>query len=518
MENQRPVFNFDRLFIEVLSAAGRPKDTEERFGGDMVWFMRNSIVILATCLALAACSPFQPRSRPEAPLDMPRQYALFTEGEPGPDRWWHAFGSPELNRLVEGALSQNFDIQTAWARLRQAEAMADQARAGLRPTVSYEAGGKISRLKTQKSVGQDGVLTEEQAWNMGLAASYEVDLWGRLRSRREAESLSREAAREDLDAAAVTVAAKVVETWVDVVVSRHKIAILKEQIRNNEDLLDLQRLRFSNGRAKALDVSQQREALAAARAELPLLQLQESQLLNGLALLLGKASMNGLDLRRNEIPEPIPVPATGLPADLLASRPDVRAAGLRLRSADWEVSAARADRLPSINLSAKAAFSSGVLDLLFNNWLASLALAITGPLFDAGRGEAEVARVQAVAEELLTNYARTVATAMKEVEDSLVAESRQREYIDYLEDQFTAAGLALENARIQYRNGQSDYLSYLVAWTSVQNLERKLVGERAALIKNRVALYRALGGDWTGRLVESPRSETTEEKGKGDRS
>jgi len=455
---------------------------------------------VAALFMVAGCAPFKPPVRPDAPLDMPSKYSLYTRGEPGPEKWWRAFQSEELNELVEEALSNNFDLRTALARLKQAEAIARQAGAPLLPAVDYEAEGQQSRSRQPGPRGGDAT-TEQQSWSLGLRASYELDLWGRLRSLRDAELLNARAAAEDLDAAAVTVSASVVEAWVDILAVRRRMAILEEQIETNRTLLELQELRFANGRAGALDVSQQREALAAARSELPLLQLAERQFLNRLAVLLGRASAEGLVVQESTLPEPIPVPETGLPADLLASRPDVKAAGLRLRSSDWEVSAAKADRLPSFNLSARAAFSSGSLDLLFNHWVTALAGAVTGPLFDAGRRKAEVDRTLAVAEQRLAEYAGTVAEAVREVEDSLVAEKQQREYIARLEEQLEAARTTLENAEVQYLNGQSDYLSYLVAWTSVQRLERQLVTERGNWIKDRVSLYRTLGGDWTGRLV-----------------
>lgn len=472
-----------------------------------------SVIVLF--MIMGGCIAFPPETRLDAPLEMPRQYSLYTEGEPGPDRWWRAFDSRELNSLVQEALSNNFDIQTAWAKLRQADSIARQAGALLMPTVNYDAGAEQKRRQTQLSGNGDKSTREEQSWRMGLAASYELDLWGRLHSQRQAEVFNLQAAREDLDAAAVTVSAKVVETWVDILAVRRKITILNEQIQMNVTLLDLQKLRFSNGVANALDVSQQRETLAAAKAELPLLQLSERRFFNSLLLLTGKAAAGKLELKQNTLPDLIPLPPAGLPADLLASRPDVRAAGLRLRSADWEISAARADRLPAMTLSAQAAFSSAGRDLLFDNWVTGLAAAITGPLFDAGKRKAEVERTRAVAEQFLAGYAKTVAEAVKEVEDSLVTEARQREYIDLLKNRLDAARLTLKNAAIEYRNGQSDYLSYLIAWISVQNLERQLVGEQAILIKNRVALYRTLGGDWTQRLVSSD-SPAAEDKTQGE--
>jgi len=124
-------------------------------------------------------------------------------------------------------------------------------------------------------------------------------------------------------------------------------------------------------------------------------------------------------------------------------------------------------------------------------------------LFDAGRRKAEVARTRAVAEERLAEYAKTVAQAIKEVEDYLVAEKYQQAYLLLLTDQLTAARLTLKDASLQYKNGQSDYLSYLLAWDSIQRLERQMVTEKATLIKNRVGLHRALGGAWSQTLIQA---------------
>jgi multidrug efflux system outer membrane protein len=465
--------------------------------------MINVVWITAFFLALQGCIVFEPEERKQKPKDMPDQYALYAEGETISDSWWRAFESPELNALVTEALSNNFDIRTAWARLKQADASARKAGAALLPEADYHAGAAQHWSESQISENGEKIRSNDQTWAMGLGASYEVDLWGRLRSLRRAEMISLDAERENLRTAAVSVAAGVMENWVDILAAREKIIILEEQIRMNELLLELQKFRFSNGKASALDVSQQKEALATTKAELPMLQLTERQLLHSIALLLGRTSAAGLEISRSKMPEPIPVPKTGLPADLLASRPDIRAAGLRLRSADWQVAAARADRLPSIVLSAQAAYSSGDLDLLFNNWINTLSASITGPLFDGGRRGAEVDRQRALAEERLANYAGTVSKAVLEVEDSLVGEYRQGEYIALLEDRLSAARFTLRNAQLQYQNGQSNYLSYLIAWTGVQGLERLLVGERANLIKYRIRLYRTLGGDWTGRLMDS---------------
>jgi len=462
--------------------------------------MIRSVFLSIAVLSLAGCTLFQPQVRPDAPVDLPERYSLYTADDPGPGHWWEAFGSDELNRLVDTALAGNFDVRSAWARLKQADAVARQAGSDLKPDVEYNAGAEKSWRQT-KTDGSGTERSDGETFSAGLTAAYELDLWGRLAALRQSEALELEASREDLDAAAVTVAAEVVTTWIDILSLRRQIDILNEQIDLNRRMLKLQVLRFANGKSDALAVAQQKEVLAGAKANLPPLQLEEQVQRNALAVLLGLAGSGNVAVDQSTLPALIALPAAGVPADILAARPDVRAAGLRLKSADWQISAARADRLPALTLSADAAFSSDSLDLLFSNWVATLAASIAGPIIDGGYRAAEVDRVRAEADEALTAYAQTVAEAIREVEDSLATETRQAEYITLLEEELEASRASMKASRLQYLNGQANYLDYLSAWTNVQSLERQLVDEKATRIKNRVALYRTLGGDWTRSLA-----------------
>jgi outer membrane protein TolC len=174
---------------------------------------------------------------------------------------------------------------------------------------------------------------------------------------------------------------------------------------------------------------------------------------------------------------------------------------MRLQAADWQVAAARANRLPAIRLTATAQYGKGDMDVLFDNWLLSLAGNLTAPIFDGSRRAAEVDRRQAFADENLSAYRQAVLTAIKEVEDALVSEVKQREHIKALENVLVTARKALEEAGIRYRNGLTDYLPVLTQLLAVQNLERNLIRQRAILLNSRVSLYRSLGGTWTDSLT-----------------
>jgi outer membrane protein TolC len=257
--------------------------------------------------------------------------------------------------------------------------------------------------------------------------------------------------------------------------------------------------------ASALDVYQQRQVVEGVKAQIPLVEAQEQLLLHELALLLGKPPRSRISITRTALVLPEAVPATGIPADLLANRPDIRAAWRRLQSADWRVSAARADRLPAIRLTAGASFGPAQPDLLWENWLLNLAANLAAPILDGNRRAAEVDRTKAVADERLWAYRETVLTAIKEVEDALVSEAKRREHIAALQLQIDAAKRALEEARDRYRKAIDDYLPVLTQLLAVQTLERNLIQQRAQLILDRLALYRALGGAWPKDLAPPSR-------------
>jgi NodT family efflux transporter outer membrane factor (OMF) lipoprotein len=455
-------------------------------------------VLCVALLALPGCNTFAPEQRTQPPVPLPSSYTLYDQGDRELDQWWRAFGDAEVDALIQEALARNFDIRAAWARLAQAQATARRAAAGLYPSLDAQGEARQQRTYAKPQNQDEHKLTETENYDLGLAASYEVDLWNKISSEQKAQVLAADAALEDVQAAAVTVSAEIADAWAGLMAVRAAMRVLDEQIKVNQTLLDLQILRFENGLSQAVDVSQQRENLAAVKSDVPRLKAQEQTFLTTLALLTGKAGARELQISGSELPVLIDLPQTGLPADLLAKRPDVRAAGFRLDSADWQVSAARADRLPSLNLAASAAYSAASFDLLFSNWVTTLAASITAPIFDGGARKAEVERTRAVADERLADYARVVAQAVKEVEDSLSNEATQRELIDRLGEELEAAKQTRLQARISYLNGDSDYLVFLTGVQNVQRIERQLITEQANLVRFRIALYRALGGGWGG--------------------
>lgn len=459
-------------------------------------------ILMVLHISLSGCAIFTPEPRESDQGDLPATYSNQAPAGETAQQWWHTFNSPQLNALVTEALGSNFSLQESWARLRQARAFAVISGAALFPELTLEGGASYGRQGTSEG---EAITDPVEQYNLGLVSRYEIDLWGRIRSERQAQVLSASASREDLNAAAISLAANVTTRWIRVWSQQMQKGLLRQQLEANLILLELVELRFRKSLASALDVFQQRQVVAQSRAQMPLVEQSERQLLNELAVLLGRTpfALPAVEVRTLEIPAD--VPDTGIPAQLLKMRPDIRSAMLRLQSADWAVAAARADRLPNISLTARARYQSDELDLLFDNWLLNLAGNLTAPLLDGRRRSAEVERQRAVVAEKLAAYRGLVLSAMREVEDALISETKLREHITELQVQLEASQNALNEARSRYRSGLNDYLPVLTQIFSVQNLERTLIQRKADLLVARVDLYRALGGSWTEDLT--PRAQ-----------
>ena len=430
---------------------------------------------------------------------VPASYTMsVTVSEPR-QRWWETFADDELNGFVAEALSGNQTLASYWARLGKAEALAAKAGADLVPSVSGDAAASHARSRrTEESSDQ---TSGSESYSLGLVASYEVDLWGRIRAERQAATLAAAASRQDLNGTAVTIAAEVAERWARIIAQRQQIILLQRQLAANETYLELVELRFRKSLASALDVMQQRQLVERVKAQMPLIELEERMLLNELAVLMGRQPYDAPRFERSTLPAPAALPAAGIPAQLLEFRPDILAAYHRLAAADQDLTAARADRLPALRLTGSAAYNGDELDRLFDNWLLNLAAGLSAPLIDGGQRRAEVSYAQAFVQEQLAGYRQTVLTAVREVESALIREEKIRENIKGIENQLEAAQIALEEAAFRYTNGLIDYLPVLTQLLSVQNLELDLVARRTDLLIARMDLYRSLGSTWTEDLA-----------------
>lgn len=440
---------------------------------------------------LGACAPKAVQVAP--PAEMPK--AFSREGDaPLRQKWWTAFEDEKLNALMAEALEGNFTLRSAWDRLDQANAAAAKSAAPLLPGLDGSAG--YSHTGRRATTAGRANTTWADSWSLGLSMSYEVDLWGRVRSTVDAAQLDARASAEDLHAAGVTLTGQVAAAWYRLVEQREQYELLGEQIATNKQYLEVITLRFRRGQVGATDVLQQQQLVEKIQGERVQVASAIEVLEHQLAILLGKPPGAELPTSAASIPAPPPLPAPGLPADLVRRRPDVRAAELRVRAADRRTAAAIADQFPKLGLTLKAETSAEFVRDLFDNWLASVAANLAAPLFDAGLRRAEVERTKAVVSERLNTYGQTVLTSLKEVEDALVQEARQRQYVASLARQLELARKATEQTRENYLQGSADFTRYLTTLLSYQQLQRTHLQARRDLVLFRIDLHRALAGGW----------------------
>ncbi|MCB0359708.1 MAG: TolC family protein [Bdellovibrionales bacterium] len=465
------------------------------------------IVIAATLLV--GCSPYAARVISTPPTEVPETFSGIQPTGPewtAEDGWWRSFGDGELNSLVELALENNYELGAAWSRLAQVAAQQAQVSSAQYPQLTVEAGAARTRTEDGALIGLDGrplptttFYTNNFFVRNGL--SFEVDLWRRIANRADAAHAAVVATRADAEQTALLLSGTVVDLWLEAQEASALLALLAEQQRVNETLLRLTELRYSVGTGSALDVLQQRQQLAAIRAEVPQAEERLARARTGLATITGQAPEGAkLPLFDGALPGLPPFPAGVTPISLLDRRPDLRAAQAGATSAEFELASRIADRLPRLTVGLTYEFSARDIGDAFTRQLGNMAANATLPLIDGGRRRAAVREQEAVVDERLQRFGAVYLRALEEVENSVAAERHRREFVERLKEQVEAATATLRESRARYINGVVDYVQVILAVQGLQQVERRLLAARRGLLSNRAELYRALGGQWTQQL------------------
>ncbi|PIE03132.1 MAG: hypothetical protein CSA81_03105 [Acidobacteria bacterium] len=415
-----------------------------------------------------------------------------------PDRWWQSFDSSELDDLIAEALSNNLDLQQAWSRLAQVEALHRKVRSSRLPGVDLGVSGSNSDRVSGDSPAVD-------SYRASLDLSYQLDLWGKIRAHVDQGFYDLQASRKDMEATALTLSGQVARIWLNLTEQQLMQKLVEEQIQVSRDYLKLVEKRFALGSATATEVLQQRLELQSSQNKLPAIEGAIAQLKNQMALLLGKAPGKDTPELVAAFPTLPELPQTGIPADLLRRRPDIRATEYRLFSSEMGLIAARADLYPRISLSASLSSSSTKFSDLLDNWLRNLAVNLMAPLFDGGKRRAEVDRNRALVDQRLQEWKKAVLTSILEVEDALVIEQTQSQTLTGIRQQVELAERTLSRARKSYINGLSSYLTVLTSLQALQNLQQSQIKAEKDLLANRVSLYLALGGNWTETMTLTQR-------------
>jgi NodT family efflux transporter outer membrane factor (OMF) lipoprotein len=451
------------------------------------------ILVLSIIAMTGGCS--HPVKSPAIPTEIPESFST-TGTAPMPDSFWKVFEDNELNSLIDQALANNFDLETAWDRLAQAQAVAKKSGASLWPQADLDAGFRRSRQENQ------GLTTYSSLYSLGIAAGYEVDLWSRLKSSQKAAWLDVQAQREAVDTAAITVTASIANTWYQLAEVKALIQIAEQQIEINRKVLEIVTVKFRKGAASAADVLRQRQLVASTEGLLIVAEETEELLQYQLSVLLGNQPELTWQQATITLPDLPPLPRLGVPTGVLWRRPDVRQDFRLLQAADQRLAVAVADQYPRISIAASAETSAASVHDLFDEWLANLAANAIQPLFDADQRKAEVQRQQAVVTERIHTWGQTILDALLDIEAALTQERQQTQLLENLNLQLKLARETYQRNRERYIKGQTDYIRVLESLQSLQALERNVVTARRTLIGYRIDLYRSIAGSF-----EIPESE-----------
>jgi len=480
----------DRLRLR-WSRAGRRRGS----GGGALAHPLRLLAIGATALLLAGCALAPEYERPAIVVPpeykeaqpsgvwQPAQAELHTAAVS-----WEVFDDPVLESLIADADRANQGLRIVEAQLRRARAAVVAARSGLYPGVS--AGASASR-------GRSSTGTTGEVYDVGVAASWEVDLWGRVRASVAAAQAGAEAGAAELAAARLSTHALLAQSYFQLRVADAQRRLLAETVTSYQRSLQLTRDRLSAGVATRADVAQAEAQLKTVEAQRMEIGIARAQLEHAIALLTGRApSTFTLDERPLRATSP-PIPA-GLPSRLLERRPDIAAAERQVAAANARIGVARAAYFPSLTLSADAGLRASRFGDLFSlpSRVWSLGPALAALLFDAGARDAITEQALADYDATVAAYRQTVLQAFQEVEDSLVAlriladqEGVQREVL-------AAARISLDIVTLQYKAGTVSYLDVIQAQTTVLQSEQAVLSLRGRRLGATVALLRAIGGDW----------------------
>lgn len=426
--------------------------------------------------------------------------------------WWRVFNDPMLNSLIEKAAKGNLDVRAALARVKEARARLGVA-AG-RELPAFDATGNSGWQRTSEHDLTPGGSTNTRH-ALGLDASWEIDLFGRIRRSVEAAQADYQASQEDRTDVMITLYAEVARTYISIRSLQARLAAAQKNIESQKQVLSLTRTRFENGLATDLDVAQAESVLASSQAEVPPLKISLNENINTMAVLLGQHPGTFHEKLSQARPIPVlpPKVAVGVPADIMRQRPDIRRAERQVAAATARIGVATADLYPTFSLTGSfglAATTGGDL-LRYDSRFFSFGPSFNWNVFDGGRIRSQIKVQDALTEQALLNYEQTMLNALKEVEDSLFAYAQQRARLEALQQTVKAARRTLRLAIGLYKDGLRDFQSVLDAQRSLFSFDNQLAEATGQVAINLVRLYKSLGGGWRAMERSTPKGRGQKE-------
>lgn len=451
-------------------------------------------LVLALAAALAGCAGLAPQDArlPDAPVPTTWSTGNSTAAPATPlAQWWQRLGDAQLTALVEQALAANTSVRTAQAALQQARAQVDVQAAGLAPQVGASASAQRSRT------GNSGT---DNSFQLGFDASWEPDVFGRVRAGVNASEADARAAEASLADVQVSLAAEVAVNYIELRSLQQRLAIAQSNLASQGETLQITQWRLQAGLTTSLVAEQARAAAEQTAAQIPALEASLAQSRHSLAVLTGQApaALDAQLAASAAVPQAPDELALAIPAETLRQRADVRAAEQRIRAALARVSQAEAARYPDFGISGSVGLRALTLGALSGGSAvaASLLGSVSVPLLDGGANRAQVRAQEASLEQARIAYQAAVLAALKDVEDALVSLRGNRERLVRLTAAADAAGNAALLAQQRYRSGLIDFQAVLETQRTLLSTQDGVATTVASVSADHVRLYKALGGGW----------------------
>jgi NodT family efflux transporter outer membrane factor (OMF) lipoprotein len=441
-------------------------------------------------LALSGCNGLLPRSqyvRPDVTLPQQWQESRVTGSSVATkEQWWRDFNDPTLSELIERALKTNNNLAAATIMVKRAQLSSKLTNTNLTPSVSASVDSNYRRDLNSHMENKSSSLTG--------TASYEIDLWGKLASARDASKWEAEATESDRRSTALSLIGTIATNYWTIAYLNERISTVEASIAYAEKILELVEVKYQAGSVSALDKVQAQQTVASQKAQLTQLLQQRTEARNALAILFDQSPENTLQELQSLPSGPLPKVDAGLPAALLAQRPDLQAAELRLKKYLASVDNTRASYYPSFTLTGSLGTSSTSLVEVIKNPYALLGVGLSLPFIQWNTMKLNVEISKTDYEEAVVNFRQTLYSALSDVENALSARTNNTEEIKQLGESLALSRKAEQLAEIRYRAGATALQSWLDAQESRRDAERALAVVRLGQLKNCMTLYQALGG------------------------
>ena len=459
------------------------------------------LLLLLAGAALGGCTLGPDYQRPQIAAPAAFQYEPKQAAATADLLWWQQFQDPVLDQLIDEALQHNTNVQIAAANVEQAAAVLTQTRSQLFPAVGYGATAQRERAREPAFASLiPNYPNPASAYQAALQASWELDLWGRIRRQSEAAYANVLASDEARRGVILSLVAQVANSYLQLRGLDAQLDVANKTLGTYKESVDLFTLQFQYGQVSMMNVAQAQSQYETAAAQIPLIESQIAQTQSSLAVLIGRDPgpiVRGKSVYQLQLPL---VPA-GVPSQLLQRRPDLNQAEQQLIAANAQIGAAKALYFPTISLTGAFGNASSDLSKLFSGpakvW--SYAGTLAGPIFTFGAVSGQVMQAEAAQNAALLNYQLSIRNAFADVDNALVANQKLQQQLDAQIKLVAALQQYSDLARLQYDGGYTSYSTVLQAEQALFPAQLNLASVRAQVFASAVAIYKAMGGGWVAR-------------------